>query len=109
MLHKSIRRGGITLLLVLALALSGAVPAAAAQEIGPRSVFGWLASLFDFFGFAADDTNDGNSTGMSGIWENEGAGYDPFGQPLLNHGHGAPTTSGETTDEGAGYDPFGLD
>lgn len=100
MLHKSYRRGGLTLALMLALALSGATPASA-QGFGPRSVFDWLSNLFDFTIFAADDAE--NSGGLSGIWEMEGAGFDPFGQPVAN---GNPT--GETPDEGAGFDPFGL-
>lgn len=104
MLHKSYRRGGLTLALLLALALSGATPASA-QGFGPRSVFDWLSNLFDFKIFAADDAE--NSGGLSGVWEMEGAGFDPFGQPIV---HGTPTnpTGGETPDEGAGFDPFGL-
>lgn len=101
MLHKSYRRGGLTLALLLALALSGATPASA-QGFGPRSVFDWLSNLFDFKIFAADD--EGNSGGLAGVWEMEGAGFDPFGQPIVN---GNPT-GGETPDEGAGFDPFGL-
>lgn len=104
MLHKSFRRGGLTLALMLALALSGATPASA-QGFGPRSVFDWLSNLFDFTIFADDtDEGNGNSGGLSGIWANEGAGFDPFGQPIVN---GNP--AGETPDEGAGFDPFGLD
>lgn len=101
MLHKSFCRGGLTLALMLALALSGATPASA-QGFGPRSVFDWLSNLFDFTIFA--DETDGKSGGLSGIWENEGAGFDPFGHPVV---HGNPT-EGETPDEGAGFDPFGL-
>lgn len=102
MLHKSIRRGGLTLALTLALALSGATPASA-QGFGPRSMFDWLADLFSFTIFA-DDANEENSGGLSGVWAMEGAGFDPFGQPVVN---GNP--NGETPDEGAGFDPFGLD
>ena len=104
MLHKSIRRGGLTLALMLALALSGATPASAQGfGFGPRSMFDWLADLFGFT-ILAEDTNEGNSGGLSGVWEMEGAGFDPFGQPILPNGNG----NGETTDEGAGFDPFGL-
>ncbi len=105
MLHKSFRRGGLTLALMLALALSGATPASA-QGFGPRSVFDWLSNLFDFTIFAANDT-DGSSGGLSGIWEMEGAGFDPFGPPAA-HGNPTGNPTGETPDEGAGYDPFGL-
>lgn len=99
MLYKSIRRGGLILALVAALALTGATPASA-QGFGPRAVFNWLSDLFDFFGPV--EARDGNSNGPSAVWEMEGAGFDPFGQPTA-----APDSAGETPDEGAGFDPFG--
>lgn len=106
MLHKSIRRGGLTLALTLALALSGATPASAQGfGFGPRSVFDWLADLFGFTIFA-EDTNEGNSGGLSGVWEMEGPGFDPNGLQILN---GSGPASGATTDEGPGFDPNGVD
>lgn len=99
MLRNTIRRGGITLALLLALGLGliGATPAAAQ---GFRSVstwdeiLDWVAGLFGLTQPAAV-----NKGGLSHVWEYEGAGFDPFGQPLPQ--------GGPTTDEGAGFDPFG--
>lgn len=100
MLRNTIRRGGITLALLLALGLGliGATPAAAQ---GFRSVstwegiWDWVAGLFGMTRPAEE-----NNGGLSHVWEYEGAGFDPFGQPI-------PEGSGPTTDEGAGFDPFG--
>ena len=99
MLHKSIRRGGLTLALILALALSGATPASA-QGFGPRSMFDWLSDLFGFTIFA-DDANEENSEGLSGVWAMEGPGFDPNGLPTVN--------GGGIVDEGPGFDPNGVD
>lgn len=104
MLDKSFRRGGFTLALMLALALSGATPASA-QGFGPHSVFDWLTNLFDFTIFADDET-DSNSGGLSKVWAMEGPGFDPNGLPIVNGG-GANT--GSRTDEGPGFDPNGVD
>lgn len=98
MLRNTIRRGGITLALLLALGLGliGATPAAAQ---GFRSVSTWdeiLDWVAGLFGLAQPAENNG---GISHVWEYEGAGFDPFGQPLPQ--------GGPATDEGAGFDPFG--
>ena len=99
MLRNTIRRGGISLALLLALGLGliGATPAAAQ---GFRSVSTWDEILDWVAGlFGLSQPADGNNGSLSHVWENEGAGFDPFGQPLPQ--------SGPTTDEGAGFDPFG--
>lgn len=95
MLRKTVRRCGM-LALVLALALAGAAPVAADEIGGSRigiwsSVWDWLS---DMFGFSApQEDTAGNTGGLRGIWEQEGAGFDPNGNPL-------PT-------EGPGFDPNG--
>lgn len=100
MLRNTIRRGGITLALLLALGLGliGATPAAAQ---GFRSVSTW-EGIWDWIGtlFGLAQPVDGNNAGISHVWDNEGAGFDPFGQPI-------PQGTAPTTDEGAGFDPFG--
>lgn len=95
MLRKTLRRCGM-LALVLALALAAAAPVAA-DEIGGStrvgiwsSVWDWLA---DAFGFSAPQDDSAGNTGLRGIFEQEGAGFDPNGNPK-------PT-------EGAGFDPNG--
>jgi hypothetical protein len=98
MLRKTLRRCGV-LALVLALALAAAAPVAADEIGGSRigiwsSVWDWLA---DAFGFSAPGDTEGNTGGLRGLFEPEGAGFDPNGDPK-------PT---ETPDEGAGFDPNG--
>lgn len=99
MLRKTVRRCGM-LALVLALAFAGAAPVAADEIGGSRigiwsSVWGWLA---DLVGFAAPQEDDGGNTGgLRGIWEQEGPGFDPNGDPTTN----------EPGDEGPGFDPNG--
>jgi hypothetical protein len=106
MLRKTIRRGGITLALLLALGLglAGATPAAA-KGFGSNSVWegawSWLAGLF---GVTTGGQPAGNEKGISHIWDMEGAGFDPYGQPTTN----GPIQPGATTDEGAGFDPYGI-
>jgi hypothetical protein len=97
MLRKTLRRCGM-LALVLALALAAAAPVAADEIGGSRagiwsSVWDWLA---DAFGFSAPQ-GDTAGTGLRGIFEQEGAGFDPNGNPNPT---GVP-------DEGAGFDPNG--
>lgn len=104
MLRNTIRRGGITLALLLALGLGliGATPAAAQgfrSESTWEGVWGWLVSLF---GLVDEQPADSNNGGLSNVWENEGAGFDPFGQPIPQQ------HQGPTADEGAGFDPFGI-
>ncbi len=80
MLRNMIRLSGM-LALVLALALAGAAPAAAA-DFGGRNLDGWQTVwswLSDVFGWGAETA--GNSGGFTPVYENEGAGYDPLGQP----------------------------
>ena len=80
MLRNMIRRSGM-LALVLALALAGAAPAAA-LDFGGRNLDGWHTVwnwLTDVLGW--DDEAAGNSGGFTSVYENEGAGVDPFGQP----------------------------
>lgn len=103
MLRNTIRRGGITLALLLALGLGliGATPAAAQgfrSDSAWEGVWSWLVDLFGLTGPGAS----GNDGGLSHVWEMEGAGFDPFGNPLPQSGQPGPTT-----DEGAGFDPFG--
>lgn len=100
MLRNMIRRSGM-LALVLALALAGTVPAAA-LDFGGRNLDGWqtvLNWLTDVFGWS--DEAAGNSGGPTSVYENEGAGIDPNGQPTVN---GVICTG---CDEGAGIDPNG--
>jgi hypothetical protein len=103
MLRNSIRRGGITLALLLALGIGliGATPAAAkgfGADSAWEGVWSWLTGLF---GVATGDQPAGNDNGLSHIWDMEGAGFDPYGQPTTS----SPTQP--TTDEGAGFDPYG--
>jgi hypothetical protein len=71
------------LALVLALALAGTAPAAALGfDLGGRNLDGWHAAwnwLMDVFGWG--DEAAGNSGGLSSVYEREGAGADPWGQP----------------------------
>lgn len=102
MLRNTIRRGGITLALLLALGLGliGATPAAAQgfrSDSAWEGVWGWLVSLFGLTDQAGE-----NNGGLSSVREYEGAGFDPYGQPLPQSGQANPTT-----DEGAGFDPYG--
>ena len=81
MLRNMIRRSGM-LALVLALALAGTAPAAAI-DFGGRDLDGWHMVwnwLTDVFGWGGGETA-GNSGGFTPVYENEGAGVDPFGQP----------------------------
>jgi hypothetical protein len=106
MLRNTIRRGGITLALLLALGvgLIGAAPAAAqglrSDSAAWEGVWSWLTGLF---GVAGSDQSAGNDSGLSGIWSMEGAGFDPYGQPVANGNQPGPTTN-----EGAGFDPYGI-
>ena len=83
MFRNSIRRSGM-LALVLALALAGPAPAAALDfDFGGRNLDGWHAVwnwLNDVFGWG--DGTAGNSGGISSVYEGEGTGIDPWGQPL---------------------------
>lgn len=100
MLRNTLRRSGM-LALVLALALAGTAPAAA-LDFGGRNLDGWHMVwnwLSDVFGWT-DEAAGGNSGGLSVVYENEGAGVDPNGQPTI--------TSDPGTDEGPGVDPNGL-
>ena len=106
MLRNTIRRGGITLALLLALGLGliGATPAAAQgfrSDSTWEGVWHWITGLFGLIG--SDQADGGNKEGLSHVWANEGAGFDPFGQPLLPQGSHPVVT----TNEGAGFDPFG--
>lgn len=80
MVRNMIRRSGM-LALVLALALAGTAPAAA-LDFGGRNldgwhaVWNWLTGVLGWDGEAA-----GNSGGLTSVYEGEGAGSDPFGQP----------------------------
>ena len=103
MLRNTIRRGGITLALLLALGLGlvGATPAAAQgfrSESTWEGVWNWLAGLF---GLTGDQPASGNEGGLSRIWDMEGPGFDPNGNPI-------PQGSAPTTDEGPGFDPNGA-
>ncbi len=101
MLRNTIRRGGITLalLLTLGLGLIGATPAAAQ---GFRSVSTW-EGIWDWIGtlFGLTQPVDGNGAGHSHIWDQEGPGFDPNGTPV-------PQGSSPTKDEGPGFDPNGA-
>jgi hypothetical protein len=106
MLRNTIRRGGITLALLLALGLglTGASPAAAQgfrSDSAWEGVWGWLTGLFGLAG--SDQPASQNNEGLSHLWDNEGAGFDPYGNPLPQ-GH----TNNPTTNEGAGFDPYGT-
>jgi hypothetical protein len=105
MLRNTIRRGGITLALLLALGLGliGATPAAAQgfrSDSTWEGVWSWLTGLFGLTGQPVG----ANKGGLSHVWENEGAGFDPYGNPLPNGAHPGPVTN-----EGAGFDPYGSD
>lgn len=98
MLRKTVRRCG-TLTLVLALAFASVAPVAADEIGGPRagtlsSVWDWLADLFGFSPAPADAAGD---TGLHGIWQEEGAGFEPNGEPRPNG----------TGEEGPGFEPNG--
>lgn len=106
MLRKTIRRGGITLALLLALGIGliGATPAAAkgfGNDSAWEGVWSWLTGLF---GVTTGDQPAGNENGVSHLWDMEGAGFDPYGQPAAN----GTADPGATTDEGAGFDPYGV-
>jgi hypothetical protein len=90
------------LALVLALALAATAPAAA-LDFGGRDLGGWHAVwnwLTDVFGWG--DEAAGNSGGVSSVYEGEGAGLDPFGQPQPTAIPVCPIC-----EEGAGLDPNG--
>ena len=90
MLRKMIRYSGM-LALVLALALAGTVPAAA-LDFGGRNLDGWHGVwnwLMDALGWGGEAA--GNSGGLTPVYEMEGAGVDPFGQPLPTAATGCPT------------------
>jgi hypothetical protein len=82
MLRNMIRRSGM-LALVLALALAGSAPAAAMDfggrnlDDGWHTVWSWLTDVLGWGDEAA-----GNPGGLSSVYENEGAGYDPLGAPV---------------------------
>jgi hypothetical protein len=100
MLRNMIRRSGM-LALVLALALAGTAPVAA-LDFGGRNLDGWntvLSWLTDVFGW--NDEAAGNSGGLTSVYENEGIGIDPNGQPTING-------ICPTCEEGIGIDPNGL-
>ena len=101
MLRKTIRRSGM-LALVLALALAGTVPAAAA-DFGGRNLDGWQAVWSWFtglFGWGDDAAStEGNSGGLKGVYEMEGGGFDPNGNPLPQD---------PDPEEGGGFDPNGA-
>ena len=90
MLRNMIRRSGM-LALVLALALAGTAPAVALDS-GGRNFDGWHTVwnwLTDVFGWG--DEAAGNSGGLTSVYEKEGAGVDPFGQPAATS---CPTCTG---------------
>lgn len=101
MLRNSIRRSGM-LALVLALALAGTAPAVALDlDFGGRDLGGWHAVwnwLSDVFGWG--DEAAGNSGGLSSVYEREGSGIDPWGQPQA-------TSVCPTCEGGGGIDPNG--
>ena len=100
MLRNMIRRSGM-LALVLALALAGTAPAAAI-DFGGRDLDGWHMVwnwLTDVFGWGGEAA--GNSGGFTPVYENEGAGLEPNGDPQ-------PNGSAPTVDEGAGLEPNGV-
>ena len=82
MLRNMLRRSGM-LALVLALALAGTAPVAA-LDFGGRDLDGWHAVwnwVMDVLG--RGDEAAGNSGGLTSVYEGEGTGIDPWGQPLL--------------------------
>jgi hypothetical protein len=98
MSRNTIRRYGVLLVLVLTLGLAGATPASA-EELGWNKVLGWLAGFFDLSGWATGpgaDKDGGTSAGLNRIWDMEGPGFDPNGNPILEGG-----------EEGPGFDPNG--
>ncbi|MES1242599.1 MAG: hypothetical protein ABUT39_13375 [Acidobacteriota bacterium] len=104
MLRNTIRRGGITLALLLALGLGliGATPAAAQgfrSDSAWEAAWHWLAGLF---GLTVDQNQpaSGNEGGLSRIWDMEGPGFDPNGAPV-------PSSHSSGTEEGPGFDPNG--
>ena len=102
MLRNTIRRGGITLALLLALGLGliGATPAAAQgfrSDSAWEGVWHWLTGLLGLTG--GDQPVSGNEGGFSRIWDMEGPGFDPNGNPL---------PQGTGTEEGPGFDPNGV-
>ena len=100
MLRNMLRRSGM-LALVLALALAGAAPAAA-LDFGGRNLDGWHTIwnwLTDVFGWG--DEASGNSGGLASVYEGEGAGLEPNGDPTVNG-------MCPSCDEGAGLEPNGL-
>lgn len=81
MLRNMLRRSGM-LALVLALALAGTAPVAA-LDFGGRDLDGWHAVwnwLMDALGWG--DEAAGNSGGLKAVYEGEGAGFDPNGNPV---------------------------
>ena len=80
MLRNLLRRSGM-LALVLALALAGTAPVAA-LDFGGRDLDGWHAVwnwVMNVLGWG--DEAAGNSGGLTPVYEMEGAGVDPFGNP----------------------------
>lgn len=105
MLRSTNRWGWVMLVLVAFLTLAGAAPAAA-DDLGSRSSsWSWLTRLFDLAGWTIDPEGDTASNGggflggLVGLWANEGAGLDPYGNPVA---------AGKTVEEGAGLDPYGT-
>lgn len=91
MLRNMIRRSGM-LALVLALALAGTAPVAA-LDFGGRDLDGWHTIwnwFMDALGWGGEA--GGNSGGVESVYEGEGAGMDPFGNPLPA---GTPTQGSE--------------
>ena len=105
MLRNMIRRSGM-LALVLALALTGAAPAAA-LDFGGRNLDGWHAVWNWFMGMWGwgEREASGNSGGMKAVYEGECAGIDPNGCPAVPT---VVTTCGTGPDESCGIDPNGL-
>jgi hypothetical protein len=104
MLRNTIRRGGITLALLLALGLGliGATPAAAQgfrSDSAWEGVWSWLTGLFGLTG--SDQPAAGNDGGLFHVWDTEGPGFDPNGNPVTQGTAPAP-------DEGPGFDPNGA-
>ncbi len=115
MLRKTVRRGGITLALLCALGMGLSASPAAAQGFGSGAiwetgVWGWLSSLLGLGETPGETPASGNDNGgLSRVFSHEGAGFDPFGNPVSLGQPGSPGQPGSTTNEGAGFDPFGLD
>jgi hypothetical protein len=102
MLRNTIRRGGITLALLLALGLGliGAAPAAAQgfrSDSAWEGVWHWLTGLFGLT--EGNQPARGNEGGLSRIWDMEGPGFDPNGNPI---------PQGTGPEEGPGFDPNGA-